>query len=108
MNHDVITIGASAGGTEVLLEMVRELPSDLPASLFVVLHSTPSHRSQLPELLSARGKLPASHPLDGEKIRLGHIYVAPPDNHLTLRQGSMEVARGPKENGHRPAADTLF
>ncbi|HWO18284.1 MAG TPA: chemotaxis protein CheB [Kofleriaceae bacterium] len=108
MNHDVIAIGASAGGIEVLLEMVRELPEDLPASVFVVVHVLPSHVSTLPEILSARGPLPARHPLHDEKIIPGHIYVAPPDNHLLVRQGTMEVVRGPKENGHRPAADALF
>src|SRR5205823_1545952 len=61
-----------------------------------------------PELLSSRGPLPARHPLHEEKIEPGHIYIAPPDNHLLLRSGSMEVVRGPKENGHRPAADALF
>ncbi|MGC4120348.1 MAG: chemotaxis protein CheB [Myxococcales bacterium] len=108
MDHDVIAIGASAGGVEVLLEMAAELPSDFPASIFVALHSSPDHPSLLPELLSGRGPLPASHPLHDERIRPGHIYVAPPDNHLLLKLGAMQVVRGPKENGHRPAADPLF
>ena len=108
MPRDVIAIGASAGGIEVLLELVRKLPADLPAAVFVVLHMSPGHTSTLPELLSNRGRLPAKHPLHEERIVPGHIYVAPPDNHLILRQGSMEVVRGPKENGHRPAADVLF
>jgi two-component system chemotaxis response regulator CheB len=108
MNRDVIAIGASAGGVEVLLEMVRELPADLPASVFVVIHMAPSHTSTLPELLSHHGPLPAKHPLHEERIVPGQIYIAPPDNHLIVRQGSMEVVRGPKENGHRPAADVLF
>jgi len=41
MNHDVIAIGASAGGVQVLLDMVQELPRDLPASVFVVLRTAP-------------------------------------------------------------------
>lgn len=108
MNRDVIVIGASAGGVEVLLDMVRTLPADLPAAVFVVIHVAPGHTSTLPELLSHRGPLPARHPLHDEKIVPGNIYIAPPDNHLIVRQGSMEVVRGPKENGHRPAADVLF
>jgi two-component system chemotaxis response regulator CheB len=108
MHHDVIAIGASAGGVEVLLELVRKLPEDLPAAVFVVVHMPAGHTSTLPELLTARGPLPAKHPLHEEKIAPGNIYVAPPDNHLVVRQGSMEVVRGPKENGHRPAADVLF
>jgi len=108
MNRDVIAIGASAGGIEVLLDLVRELPEDLPAAVFVVVHVPAGHPSLLPELLSRRGPLPAKHPLHEERIAPGNIYVAPPDNHLIVRRGSMEVVRGPKENGHRPAADVLF
>ncbi len=108
MNHDVITIGASAGAVEVLLQTVAELPADLAASIFVAIHTSPRHTGQLPELLSGRGPLPASYPVHNEKIQPGHIYVAPADNHLLLRAGSMEVVRGAKENGHRPAADALF
>jgi two-component system chemotaxis response regulator CheB len=108
MNHDMIAIGGSAGAIEVLLELVAELPADLPASLFVVVHVVPSASSRLAELLNQRGRLPASHPLHNEKIFPGHVYVAAPDTHLLLRQGLMEVVRGPKENGHRPAVDALF
>lgn len=108
MNHDIVAIGASAGSIEVLLEMVGELPADLAAAVFVVVHQSADHPSPLPELLSRRGPLPATHPLHGEAIEPGAIYVAPPDNHLQLRAGFIEVVRGPKDNGHRPAADVLF
>jgi two-component system chemotaxis response regulator CheB len=108
MNHDIVAIGASAGGIEVLLELVRDLPADLRAAVFVVVHQPSTHVSSLPELLNLRGPLPAKLPLHGERIEPGAIYVAPPDNHLQLRAGSMEVVRGPKDNGHRPAADVLF
>jgi two-component system chemotaxis response regulator CheB len=108
MNHDIVAIGASAGSVEVLLKLVGDLPADLPAAVFVVVHQHASHVSQLADLLSRRGRLPATLPLHGEAIRPGTIYVAPPDNHLQLRQGRVEVVRGPKDNGHRPAADVLF
>ncbi len=108
MTHDIIVIGASAGGTEVLCDLAGELPADLPASVFVVVHSSPDYLSNLPGLLERRGPLRSSHPVHLETIEPGHIYVAPPDNHLLLRTGRMEVVRGPRENGHRPAVDPLF
>jgi two-component system chemotaxis response regulator CheB len=80
----------------------------LPAALFVVIHQRPEAPELLPDLLNARGPLTARHPLHEERIVPGHIYVAPPDNQLLLRQGSVEVVRGPRENGHRPAVDALF
>jgi two-component system, chemotaxis family, protein-glutamate methylesterase/glutaminase len=108
MNHDIVAIGASAGGIEVLLELVAGLPAELAASLFVVVHLPSTHGSELPGLLSRRGPLPAVHPVHGEKIEKGKIYVAPPDNHLQVRNGTIDVVRGPKDNGHRPAVDVLF
>jgi two-component system chemotaxis response regulator CheB len=108
MNHDIIVIGGSTGGLEVLLNLASELPAHLPAALFVVLHRAPEASDLLPELLSQRGPLPARHPLHHERIEAGHIYVAPPDNQLLLRQGRVEVVRGARENGHRPAVDALF
>jgi two-component system chemotaxis response regulator CheB len=106
--HDIVVLGASAGGVELLLDLVHELPARLPASLFVVVHTTPNFQSPLPELLSRRGPLEAVHPLHGDAIVPGRIYVAPPDTHLQVEPGFVQVVRGPKENGHRPAVDALF
>jgi two-component system chemotaxis response regulator CheB len=107
-NRDVVVIGASTGGVELLLDLASELPANLPAAIFVVVHTPPTYASSLPDLLSRRGALPAVHPQHGDEIRPGRIYVAPPDNHLLVRAGFVEVVRGPKENGHRPAVDPLF
>jgi two-component system chemotaxis response regulator CheB len=52
--------------------------------------------------------LAASPAVDGERFERGHIYVAPPDHHLLLRDGVIELSAGPRENGHRPAVDPLF
>lgn len=110
--QDVIVLGASAGGVEALAEVISLLPADLPAAIFVVLHIPPHGASVLPSILSRRGALPARHPEDGEIVRRGQIYVAPPDHHLLLRREgntlTVRLTRGPAENGHRPAVDTLF
>jgi two-component system, chemotaxis family, protein-glutamate methylesterase/glutaminase len=106
--HDIVVVGASTGGVEALSQLVAGLPPDLPAAVFIVLHLAPGSASRLPELLSRRGPLRATHALHGEAIVPGRIYLAPPDNHVTLRPGSVQVLRGPKENGHRPSVDALF
>ncbi len=106
--HAIIVIGASAGGIEPLLAIVQELPADLPAAVFVVVHTPPHASSRLPEILARVGPLPAAHARDGEPIVPGRIYVAPPDRHLLLRPGRVELTRGPRENHSRPAVDPLF
>lgn len=106
--HDIVVIGASAGGVEALGLLVGELPIDLPAAVFVVLHIPSSGTSVLPAILQRRGDLPAKHAEDEEEIRHGHIYIAPPDHHVFLQSDCVRVLRGPKENGYRPAIDPLF
>jgi two-component system chemotaxis response regulator CheB len=106
--HDVVVIGASAGGIEPLTQLVSELPSDLAAALFVVVHLPAGGTSVLPAILSRSGRLPAQHVRDAVAIERGHIYVAPPDFHLQLSDGSVAAVPGPRENGHRPAIDRLF
>src|SRR6185437_10669883 len=89
--HDVIVIGASAGGVEAISRVVAGLPRDIRASVFVVLHIARG-RSMLPEILTRAGRLPAAHPTDGESLQYGRIYVAPPDQHLVVHEGKVRVA----------------
>lgn len=106
--HDLIVIGASAGGVDALLPIVRGLPADLSATVCIVLHVPANTRSRLPEILTRAGKLPAVHARDGDRLERGHIYVAPPDLHLLVRRDHVRVVRGPRENRSRPAVDPLF
>jgi two-component system chemotaxis response regulator CheB len=103
----LVVIGASFGGVEALLALVAALPRDFPAFVAVVQH-VGTQRSILPELLSRAGPLRAVHPHDGERLRPGRIYVAPPDQHLLVTPDSLRLSRGPRENHTRPAIDPLF
>lgn len=108
--HDIIVIGSSAGGLKALTAVIGNLPPAFDASVFVVQHISPEHRSLLPEILADTSALPAIHPRDGERIAKGLIYVAPTDHHLLLERDRVRVVRGPRENQNRfrPAVDTLF
>lgn len=106
--HDIIVIGASAGGVEALTRLVRELPPNLPATLFVVLHIPSQSPSLLPQILDRAGPLEAIQAEEGAPITHGRIYVARPDHHLLIARGRVRVVRGPRENRHRPAIDPLF
>jgi two-component system, chemotaxis family, protein-glutamate methylesterase/glutaminase len=106
--HDIVAIGASSGGVEALRELVGGLPADLPAAVLVVLHFPEGAPSSLPRILSRSGPFEAAHPEDGGRIEKGRIYVAPPGLHMLVEDGVVRLARGPRENYHRPAADALF
>ena len=84
---------------------VAGLPRDFGGSVFVVSHIG-AHRSHLPELLSWSGPLPARHAEDGETIRPGIVYVAPPDRHmLVVRHGPVVARAAPAfyATGDRPS-----
>lgn len=106
--RDIVVIGASAGGIQALTTLVAGLPRDFPASVLVVVHIPAYAISRLPEILSRSGPLPAAHAQQGEVIEPGRISIAPPDRHLLVRTGRIELSRGPRENHCRPAIDPLF
>lgn len=105
--RDLVVIGGSAGSLEPVLSIVRNLPGDFPAALCIAIH-VGANRSVLPEILVGKTNLPSDFAIHGEPLRPGRIYVAPSDNHLTVQDGQLNVVRGPRENGQRPAIDPLF
>jgi two-component system chemotaxis response regulator CheB len=104
----VITIGASAGGVQALSALLAELPEDLAAAVFVVLHIPPHTPSEFPEVLQRATRLTVAAAKDGERVRAGRVYVAPADRHLMIYRESVRVTRGPKESRVRPSIDVLF
>jgi two-component system chemotaxis response regulator CheB len=106
--HDIVVVGASAGGVEALMNLVSGLPADFRAAVFVVLHTSPGARSALADILNRSGPLSATEAENKEPISHGHIYVAPPNRHLVLHHGHVALEPGPRENNARPSVDVLF
>jgi two-component system chemotaxis response regulator CheB len=104
----VVGIGASAGGVDTLVRIAGSLAPDLRAAICIVLHVPATGRSLLPKILGRSARMPVVAPDDGAPLRAGHIYVAPPDRHLTVAEGRLWLGRGPKENGVRPAVDPML
>jgi two-component system chemotaxis response regulator CheB len=107
-NFDVVAIGASAGGLKALMEVLSRLPADLPASVLVVQHLDPRHRSLLVELLQRRSKIRIQEAENDEPIERSVVYIAPPDRHLLLTDGRMYLASTAFVHFSRPSIDLLF
>jgi two-component system, chemotaxis family, protein-glutamate methylesterase/glutaminase len=107
-SSELVGVGASAGGVDALVDLLGEIAPDFPASILVVLHISATSPSLLAQILARKSRLPVTAAEDGERLQAGHVYVAPPDRHLTAREGRIWLDAGPRINGHRPAIDPLF
>lgn len=107
--RDIIVIGTSAGGLEALDKLVRQIPTDLPAAIFIVQHMAPqSSGDALLHRLARNKGFHCKIAEDGEAFQQGKIYIAPPDHHLLVKNTTLLVTKGARENRYRPALDPLF
>jgi two-component system chemotaxis response regulator CheB len=110
--HDLIVLGASAGGVEAVSALVAGLPPDLSASVCVVMHLRPDIHSGLAGVLARSTSLPVVAARNDATLRPGTIHVAVPDLHLLVdrngEHGVIRLVRGPRENRARPSIDPLF
>ena len=106
--HWIVVIGASAGGTQALLGLVKQLPAELNAAVLVVQHIPAHTPSNLAQVLQHHTDFKVVNATNGERIRPGTIYCAVADHHLLVEGEEIVVTKGPKENRFRPSVDALF
>jgi len=107
-DQKIIVIGASSGGFTAIKTIVKNLPADFNASIFIVWHMASDLHGVLPQVLSNLTTIYSAHAYDKEPIKPNRIYIARPDHHLLIEEGIVRVTHGPKENRFRPAVDPLF
>jgi two-component system chemotaxis response regulator CheB len=106
--HDLVIVGASAGGIAAISTLLSGLPADLKAAVLVVLHMAADAGNYLPKMFGDASPLPVNFAEDGLPLAVGEVRIAPPDRHLLVEPGLMRVTRGPRENRFRPAIDPTF
>lgn len=106
--RDLVVIGTSAGGVEALPKLLGQLPGSFDASVIIVQHIGARDSPLLVHILQRASTLPVTWAEQGERIACGHVYVAPPDTHLTVHEHHLRLSNGPRENFARPSIDRLF
>jgi two-component system, chemotaxis family, protein-glutamate methylesterase/glutaminase len=109
LGRNIIVIGTSAGGLEASDAPIAELPSDLPAAIFIVQHLAPENTAAA--LLARLGRHKAFDcklATNGERFKAGRIYIARSDYHLLVKKNHLLVTKGARENRYRPSIDALF
>jgi two-component system, chemotaxis family, protein-glutamate methylesterase/glutaminase len=106
--RDTIVIGCSAGGIEALPRILQQLPRDLRADVLIVQHMAASSPHYLVDILRRSAQIAVSWAEQGTRIEPGHVLVGPPDVHMLLQGGHVQLARTARENHSRPSIDKLF
>lgn len=106
-----IAIGASTGGTEAIIEVVKNLPATTPG-IVIVQHMPPVFTNMYAQRLNRICQMSAKEAEDGDRIERGKIIVAAGEFHLTVKKDIngyyVKSARGEKVSGHCPSVDVLF
>jgi len=107
----VIAIGASTGGTEALLAVLRALPVDAPG-IVVVQHMPERFTAQFAARLDSLCAITVREAVSGESVLRGQALIAPGNHHVLLKRSGaryyVEISQGPLVNRHRPSVDVLF
>jgi two-component system chemotaxis response regulator CheB len=106
---EVVAVAASAGGLTALSELLSGLPPGFSASVVIVQHLDPRHRSLMADILSRRTNLEVKQAEEGDRLVPGTVYIAPPDHHLLVnRDGTLSLSQSELVHFVRPSADLLF
>jgi len=109
--QEAIAIGASAGGTQAIMEILRRLPADVPG-IAIVQHMPPKFTALFADHLNRSCALDVREARDGDRLEPGSARVAPGGQQMTLVRGTdgyaLRVYDGPAVNLHRPSVDVLF
>ena len=106
----VVGIGASAGGLEVLQELVSLLPKNSGLCYVLAQHLSPSHKSMLVSLLEKNSTIPIVQPRDVEPLKPDTFYICPPNKNIEINQQDQIILSevGEKRHTPRPSVDMLF
>lgn len=105
----IVTIGASAGGLQSVIELTAGLAKEADCAILVVLH-TPNlaYGNLVIQRLQKNTVFTCKFPEHLEAIQARHLYLAVAEKHLLVKEGHIILGEGPSENRWRPSIDVLF
>jgi two-component system chemotaxis response regulator CheB len=106
----VIAIGASTGGPAAIVEILRSLPPEFDLPILFVLHINVMFGTAFAEWLDGQSERRVGYAKEGDTFATaaGRVVMAPPDQHMLIRDGRFHLNRNPERHSCRPSVDTLF
>lgn len=106
-----VAIGASTGGPQALMEILRGLPADFSLPILLVVHLDARFDASFRDWLDSLGGPPVRHAEDSmplPKPGTRGVWLAPADRHLIVDAGKLRLSAAPERNSCRPSVDALF
>src|SRR5215813_5668234 len=85
-------LGASAGGIQAFQQFFQQVPAKSGIAYVVILHMSPDHDSHLAQVLQTTTKMPVTQVNERVKVQPDNVYVVPPNQHLTMQDGHIQVS----------------
>jgi two-component system, chemotaxis family, CheB/CheR fusion protein len=97
----IVGIGASAGGLEAFKQLLHALPVDTGMGFVLVQHLSPTHASNLAEILSRSTRMTVMEVQDESRVRPNHVFVIPPDRNMIISGGTLQLVPRESSGLHR-------
>jgi len=106
----LLALGASTGGPGALMKVLQTLPAPAPLPVLIVMHINAVFSRGFAEWLDAQTAHPVRYAHGGERLHelAGQVLLAPPDSHLVLQSGQLQLSHAPPRHSCRPSVDVLF
>jgi two-component system chemotaxis response regulator CheB len=104
--NKVVVIGSSTGGPRALMQVIPNIPADIPAAILIVQHMPPLFTKSLAERLQSASRLKVIEAQKGDTLKHGKVLLAPGDYHMVVTHGNrIQLHQEPPVWGVRPSVD---
>lgn len=104
----IVGIGASAGGLDAVVKLIKYMPEDTGMAFFYIQHLSPDHASNLGALLSKSTRLEVLEVKNGQSIKPNCLYVCVPNKEITISRGKIKLVHRNDKNLPYLPIDTFF
>lgn len=109
--EQLIAIGASTGGTEVIARILSNMPAACPG-IVVTQHMPPKFTKAFADRMDSMSQIWVKEGEDGEYVSNSTAYIAPGGYQMYVRRKGeryyLSVTEDEPYNRHRPSVDLLF
>ncbi len=107
--RDIVAIGVSTGGPPAVQKILSALPGDFPAAILIAQHMPAAFTGPFAARLNNTSALTVKEAQNGEKVRIGTVYISPGGQHITVKPNlDIVISPEPTSELYKPSATLLM